>query len=254
MKTKLKDKLSRILSLTLSVSMVLSLLLAADIFYPTEEGTAYAAESSAMGSDNYETGISANGTTAIAVNSDYTLGSGAKTNKSGTIKVKCLSISGTTAVMQTYGVTAGSWPGSGDLTSSYSSFWGDLAPAISGVKLPTGTSSSTNPAGSYSVLVSAAGSYSSFGASSDRAWLGTAYSSGYAYYVFSDGNVYNYNTGGSLVCAPLFNLDLSKVNASDGEITYATFTDSTGINVTQSIESVEEGSTTNLANIITAVT
>lgn len=142
MKAKIKEHLSRILSMTLIASLVLSLLLAADIFYPTGDSVAFAAESSAIGTNAYTTGVVANGTSSISAGSEYNLGSGAKTNKNGTIRVKCLSKSGTTAVMQTYGVTAGAWPGAGDLTSSYSSYWGDLTGAISGVKLPTGTSTS----------------------------------------------------------------------------------------------------------------
>lgn len=147
-----------------------------------------------------------------AVGTDYTLGSGAATNKGGTISVKCLSTDGETAIMQTYGVTAGAWPSSGDLTASYTSFWGSLSSAISGVKLPTGSSSSNiNPSGSYAVLQSAAGAYSSFGAGTNHAWLGTSRSSGYACNVRSDGNVSSVSTSYSYVCAPYFTLDLTKV-------------------------------------------
>lgn len=255
MKAKIKDKLSKVLSLTLVASMVLSLLLAADIFYPDPDNIAYAAESAAIGTNGHTTGISANGATSIAVNGTYTLGGGAKTNNNGTITVKCLSKNGNVAVMQTYGVTAGSWPGSGDLSSSYSSYWGTLSSAISGVMLPTGsTTSNISPSGSYAILQSAADNYSSFGAANSGAWLGTPYGSGYAYYVYSSGNVYGYDTSDSYVCAPLFNLDLSKVNVSDGVINYATFTESTGIQATQSITSITEGETVNLGDVITAVT
>ena len=259
MKAKIKDHLSRILSMTLIASLVLSLLLAADIFYPTGDSVAFAAESSAIGTSAYTTGVVANGTSSISAGSEYNLGSGAKTNQNGTIRVKCLSKSGTTAVMQTYGVTAGAWPGESDLTSSYSSYWGDLSGAISGVALPkwgsgTGTSGTTNPADSKAVLVSAAGNYSSFGAAYSGAWLGTAGGSGSAYYVYSGGGVYSGGTSNSCVCAPLFNLDLSKVNVSGGTITYATFAASTAIQGTQSITSIEEGASMDLSTLMSSVT
>ena len=90
------------------------------------------------------------------------------------------------------------------------------------------------------ILVSAAGNYSSFGAAYNSAWLGTPYGSDYAYYVSSGGNVNgNGDTSGSCVCAPLFNLDLSKVAVSSGTITYSTFNNSTGITSTQSISNVK---------------
>lgn len=153
------------------------------------------------------------GVDAVQVNGVYTLGSGAHTNRNGTITVICLSKSDNTAVMQTYGVTAGAWPGSGDLTSSYSSYWGALSSAISYVKLPTGSSSSNiSPSGSYTILQSAAGNYGSFGAQSDGAWLGTVgASTSNAWYVKSDGEVSYNRATHRYVIAPYFTLDLTKV-------------------------------------------
>lgn len=155
------------------------------------------------------------GVDAVQVNGVYTLGSGAHTNRGGTISVKCLSKSGNTAVMQTYGVTGASWPGSGDLTSSYSSYWGTLSSAISGVKLPTGSSTSNiSPSGSYEILRSAAGNARSFGATVVQdAWLGTSDYDGGAYLVvYSNGNVgYTLAISSLCVIAPYFTLDLTKV-------------------------------------------
>lgn len=136
--------------------------------------------------------------------------------------------------MQTYGVTKGLWPGAGDLTSTYAGYWGELAGAITNVKLPTGTSKeSISPAGdnfaTYNILVSAAGAYSSFGAASyggygGAAWLGTPTGRGDAYYVLSGGSVVdnpNFHTSTSFVCAPCFSLDLSRCGIStDGTIIY----------------------------------
>lgn len=153
------------------------------------------------------------GVDAVQVNGEYTLGSGAHTNKNGTIRVKCLSKSGNTAVMQTYGITAGIWPGRGDLTTSYKSYFGNLASAVSNLRLPTGTSTSDIiPSGSYSVLCSAAYNYISFESTHTSAWLATLYDNLHCYTVGANGLV-NGNTDyrNTCVIAPYFTLDLTKV-------------------------------------------
>lgn len=283
MKAKLKDKLSRILSLTLAVSMALSLLLAADIFYPEADGTAYAAESSAIGTNNYTAGLVSNGSTQIKKGGEYTLGSGAKTSLDEPIKVQCLSVSGNKAVMQTAGVEVNTPPYSPDLCydSMYSRYWGDLSDAISNVKFASIRSLSEcdadsaslediTPDGALNYLKKATKEFSQNGIK--EAWLATRLydneaggstnknyviwntsEDNYQFYTVGPENSYSY---AHITCAPYFDLDLSKVNVSGGTIRYTStsFEESTEISATQSISSVEEGSTTDLADVITAVT
>lgn len=159
--------------------------------------------------------------TSIIVGQDYTLGSGAHTNTNGTIKVKCLSKSSSTAVMQTYGITAGTWPGDGDLTSSYRGYFGNLASAISGVKLATGTTTSNvSPSGSYDPILSSAKASYSFNADSTnkQSWLTGSrnINSGsinywVAYVISSSGSVRESNTTNNHVSAPYFTLNLTNI-------------------------------------------
>ena len=176
----------------------------------------------------------------IEVGEIYTLGNGAKTNQNNSIQVKCLSIDNETAIMQTYGVTAGPWPGEGDLTETYSSYFGELSSAISGVKLPTGNNANNiEPSGAYDVLKTVANNHSSFGAEYDYVWLGTLNgdASGFAHFVNSNGDVYSYGTSSSLISAPYFTLNLSKVLINDGVIEFnPTYQDANASSVVTKIE------------------
>lgn len=169
--------------------------------------------------------------TAIEVGQDYNLGSGAHTNTNGIIQIRCLSKSSNTAVVQTYGVTIGSWPGSGDLTASYRSYFGNLADAISGVRFHTVTVtkvdkhavySNSAPEGSYDVLLAASSRFAQFGPDYNNhgAWTGSFYypfttfdTKSYVYIRLGQYDGYP-DTGGSypgFVLAPYFTLDLTKV-------------------------------------------
>lgn len=167
--------------------------------------------------------------TSIIVGQDYTLGSGAHTNTNGTIKVKCLSKSSSTAVMQTYGITAGAWPGDGDLTSSYRGYFGNLASAISGVRLATGTTTSNiTPSGSYDPIFSSAKDSYSFNADTTNkySWLSGSrnISSGSVNYwvawaISSSGSVRESTTTNNHVSAPYFILNLTNIKIKkDGTI------------------------------------
>lgn len=159
--------------------------------------------------------------TAMVVGQDYALGSGAHTNTNRTIKVKCLSKSSSTAVMQTYGITAGAWPGDGDLTSSYRGYFGNLASAISGVRLATGTTTSDiTPSGSYDPIFSSAKDSYSFNADSTNrySWLSGSrnISSGSVNYwvawtISSNGRVRESTTTNNHVSAPYFTLNLTNI-------------------------------------------
>ena len=171
--------------------------------------------------------------TAIEAGQDYNLGSGAHTNTNGIIQIRCLSKSNNIAVVQTYGVTIGSWPGSGDLTASYRSYFGNLADAISGVKFHTVTAtkvdkqvvySNSAPEGSYDVLLAASSRFAQFGPDYNNhgAWTGsflyyqatpTIQTQTYVYIFYAGYSNYP-DTGGStggFVLAPYFTLDLTKV-------------------------------------------
>ena len=70
----------------------------------------------------------------------------------------------------------------------------------------------------WQALKKAAGNASSFGCPSYCAWLGAVGGSDGAWYVSSNGNVYNYYQDSDCVVAPAFNLDLSKVEVVGDEI------------------------------------
>lgn len=275
-----------LLSLTLAFSMVFSALMLPDIMHinDTKEASATTV-SSVMGTDDYTDGAT------LTEGTTYTFGG---------YNWVCAETSGNLAVLQSTGVTGGSWPGfamSGTLTnaagstitltgrdteytgnidgydiSNYNSTTQSLYNSIkaaeytsatygkglylvSNSKAGITTSGSNQSSGYYwEALKSAAASSSSLGAEG-FAWTGTHYThygSNNAYFVGSDGGVYgDRGQYSSFVLAPAFNLDTSKVKLSETTITI--FQDPTGIEATQSITSVEEGATTDLASIITAV-
>lgn len=157
------------------------------------------------------------------------------------------------AVIQSHGVTAGPWPGfkmlkfggkvddfyatdiDGEDISAYDDKMMALYDAIKdaedsstsygkGLFLITkekiGFTEWGEPgSGNYwTALKEAATNYSSFGASYDSVWLGTANDGGTAWYVYSGGNVYSNNQNYDFVIPPAFNIDLSKVEIVGDEI------------------------------------
>lgn len=157
------------------------------------------------------------------------------------------------AVIQSHGVTAGPWPGfkmlkfggkvddfyatdlDGEDISAYDDKMLALYDALKDVedksasygkglylvsKEKAGFTEWGEPgSGNYwTALKEAATNYSSFGASYDSVWLGTANDGGTAWYVYSGGNVYNNNQNYDFVIPPAFNIDLSKVEIVGDEI------------------------------------
>ncbi len=124
------------------------------------------------------------------------------------------------AIMQTIGMTSGRWPGEGDIsdyndvTRKFTSEWEGV---IKKFKLPTKEQIKKNEE-IRTALTKAACNYNSFGAGGYGAWIGTPYGSGGAYSVRSNGNVGYGGTSVSFVCAPLFNLDESKIILEGDEI------------------------------------
>ena len=160
---------------------------------------------------------------------------------------------GKTAVIKSHGVTAGLWPGykmpqfgnnnyyadsiDGQDISDYNDKMKELYDAIKDVedksapygkglylvsKEKAGFTEWGQPgSGDYwQALKKAAGNASSFGSPDYYAWLGTVYGSDDAWYVYLSGNVYgNYSQNDDCVVAPAFNLDLSKVEVVENQIT-----------------------------------
>lgn len=260
--TQKKRIAKRINAGSLAAILLLSTVLSLNAFMGNDN-MVYAAESSEMGTNSYATGVTGGAT--LTVGSTYTLGGNAKTGGTAIPQAQVLAVSGTKALMQSKGLWSGSWPGSGELSSTAATYFGDLKNAISAVYLPQGVSvnaetvywngSQTNSYAStvHSILTTAANNYSTFGAGGSYAWLGTPGGSGYAYLVGGGGGVGYNSTGGSFVCAPAFTIDTSKVSLSGSTLTYATFTDSSSITATQSITSVEEGASVDLSQVITGV-
>lgn len=161
-------------------------------------------------------------------------------------------IRGNCAVLQSCGVTSGSWPGftmpefgAGDEYDkdidgldihTYDDKMSDLYVRIKnaeykdaeygrGLYLVSGKktkSENTEEQGSdnyWKALKTAAENYSSFGASNSASWLGTVNGSNHVWYVYSGGNVNYYgNRDHSFVLAPAFNLNQSKVEIQGDEI------------------------------------
>lgn len=100
---------------------------------------------------------------------------------------------GKTLVIQSHGVTHGEWPGFVMPQFGNGNYW--------------------------QALKEAAMNYQSFGAADGIASLGTVNGSNNAWYVYSDGYVYNdENQDYDFVVAPAFNLDLSKIEIVGDEI------------------------------------
>jgi hypothetical protein len=169
----------------------------------------------------------------LEVGSTYTLGGNAKTNGTATPQAQCLAISGTSALMQSTGLWGGTWPGTGELSSTAETYFGNLSSAISNVYLPTGASANAETiywGGSWTssyastvhlILRTAANNHSSFNISNNSyAWLGTVYNSEEAYSVYYTGSVSSNYTYRPFVCAPCFTLDLTKVSCKDAILTY----------------------------------
>ena len=155
------------------------------------------------------------------------------------------------AVIQSHGITHGMWPGfvipkfgngnyygrsiDGQDISDYDEKMSALYNAIKDVedksasygkglylvsKEKAGFTEWCEPgSGDYwQALKKAAGNASSFGCPSYCAWLGAVGGSDGAWYVSSNGNVYNYYQDSDCVVAPAYNLDLSKVDVVGDEI------------------------------------
>lgn len=278
MKVKLKDKLSRVLSMLLVVNMVLALVIATDTYYFDSGNTAYAAgTSSTMGSDNYTEKVN------ITIGSSYSFG--------GYTWIAAQDLGNNTIALQSTGVTHGKWPGytmpqfgnghyyshsiDGQDISAYDDKTKTLYSTISyaqsgssGLYLVSNEkvnqTSTGYPGSGYYLqsLKAAAGNNRSFEASYSGAWLGTAvnaiYANSYAWNVGSKGVVYGSESNGCLqdkdyVVAPAFNLNTSKVTVSGSDI--VPFSESTGINATKSsIQSIAEGQSIDLGSIIGSVT
>lgn len=270
MKVKLKDKLSRVLSLLLVVNMVLALVIATDTYYFDSGNTAYAAgTSSTMGSDNYT--AKAN----ITIGSKYSFG--------GYTWIAAQDLGNNTIALQSTGVTHGPWPGyamakfggnsyyNQDITGQDISGFDAKTQALyktisyaqsgnSGLYLVSNaqagsTSNGSSGSGYYwTALKEAATNYSSFGSPNNCAWLGTVDGGDNAWYVNSGGDVCSsYGQNYDFVVAPAFNLNTSKVTVSGSNI--VPFSESTGISATKSsIQSIKEGQSVNLSSVISNVT
>ncbi len=158
---------------------------------------------------------------------------------------------GKTLVIQSHGVTHGTWPGfvmpqfgngdyysqsiDGQDISGYDDKTQKLYDAIKDVedtsvsygkglylisKEKTGFTEIGDPGSGYywTELKAVAENTSAFGNASYSAWLGSAFGSYYAWFVSSDGSIYGYAQNVDFVIAPAFNLDLSKVEIKGDEI------------------------------------
>ena len=209
MKVKLKNKLSRALSLLLAANLVLTF---------ATSNLAYAAgTSNVMGSDDYD------------VQADITVGS---TYSFGGYSWIATEASGNKVVLQSKGVTSGYWPGYKMSKWGNGNYYGSSIDGqdISGYDTKTQNlynnikyaeygsqglflvskekageiSYSNTGSGKYlEALKDAAVNYSSFGAGSSYAWLGTVNGGYSAWYVYSNGNVVSGNNQhNSFVVAP----------------------------------------------------
>lgn len=254
--------IKRIHAGSLAMLLILTAVLSLGVF--KGDNQVYAAESSVMGTNSYSPGKIGGAT--LTVGTTYILGSGARTGGSATPQVQVLAFDDANhkALVQSKGMWGAAWPGEGSLYNTAASYLGELKNVATDVYLPKGSNSNisvywngtqtTAYAGTVlGILKAAAGSYSSFGASYSRSWLGTPNGSSSAYYVHSSGSVNNNDWSYSYVCAPAFTIDTSRVALSGNTIEYAPFKDSTGITAVQSITEVEEGACVDLNQIITGV-
>ena len=275
MKVKVKEKLSRVLSILLVINMILAGVIVTDTYYSLDSDKAYAAGgiSSTMGTNAYNGGVVGGAT--LAVGSTYTFDGCewrvVEAKDGGYVLVMT---KGNTAK----GVMGGYWPGYIKNNNNYYTSnveWEDISSYYAGLKIvyndikATENASASNGKGLYLVpynkvssqsgqyweaFKTAAGNYSSFSASYDYAWTGTCNGgSNYAWIVYSDGSTYDNFQSNSYVVPAAFNLNPSKVRLKGTDLTVATFSPSTGISANQSTQSIEEGSTVDLSQVISAV-
>lgn len=275
MKVKVKEKLSRVLSILLVINMILAGVIATDTYYSLDSDKAYAAGgiSSTMGTNAYNGGVVGGAT--LAVGSTYTFDGCewrvVEAKDGGYVLVMT---KGNTAK----GVMGGYWPGYIKNNNNYYTSnveWEDISSYYAGLKIvyndikATENASASNGKGLYLVpynkvssqsgqyweaFKTAAGNYSSFSASGNYAWTGTYYGySSNAWIVNSDGGTSYSGQSSSYVVPAAFNLNPSKVRLKGTDLTVATFSPSTGISANQSTQSVEEGSTVDLSQVISAV-
>ena len=281
---KIKHLGTSLLSLVLAFSMVFSALMLPDIMHINDTKEASAATvSSVMGTNGYISGVN------LTAGATYTFGgyNWVCAETSGNLAV-LQSTTGVTAgkwagytMSGTLTNAAGSTidVGSADTyyagnidgydISNYNSTTQSLYSSIKAAEYTSATYgkglylvSETYGSGYYwEALKSAANNYKSFESNqltfvNAYVYTGTYYNDIYtgdnkAYVVGANGVFTTIGQTGVCVIAPAFNLDTSKVRLSG--TTLEILQQSTGINATQSITSVEEGATTDLASVITAV-
>ena len=274
MKVKVKEKLSRVLSILLVINMILAGVIATDTYYSLDSDKAYAAGgiSSTMGTNAYNGGVVGGAT--LSVGSTYTFDGCewrvAEAKDGGYVLVM-------TKGNPAKGVMGGYWAGYIKNNNNYyigNVEWEDISSYYAGLKIvyddikAAENASASNGKGLYLVpynkvssqsgqyweaFKTAAGNYSSFGASYSYAWTGTYGGYNGAYGVSSNGSVNGSNQSNSFVVPAAFNLNPSKVRLKGTDLTVATFSPSTGISANQSTQSVEEGSTVDLSQVISAV-
>ena len=274
MKVKVKEKLSRVLSVLLVINMILAGVIATDTYYSLDSDKAYAAGgiSTAMGTNAYNGGVTGGAT--LSIGTTYTFDGcewrAVEAKDGGYVMIM-------TKGDKTKGVMGGYWPGYIKNNNSYytsnmegvdiSSYYAGLAAVYNDIKATENTSATygtgfylvpyskvSGGSGQYwEALKTAAGNYSSFGASNSYAWTGTYGGGNYAYSVSSSGSIGSSYQSNSFAVPAAFNLNPSKVRLSGTQLTVATFTPSTGISATQSTQSVEEGGTVDLSQVISGV-
>ena len=274
MKVKVKEKLSRVLSILLVINMILAGVIVTDTYYSLDSDKAYAAGgiSSTMGTNAYNGGVVGGAT--LAVGSTYTFDGCewrvVEAKDGGYVLVMT---KGNTAK----GVMGGYWPGYIKNNNNYYTSnveWEDISSYYAGLKIvyndikATENASASNGKGLYLVpynkvssqsgqyweaFKTAAGNYSSFSASYNYAWTGTYNGNSHAWIVDSNGSTDSSNQSNSYVVPAAFNLNPSKVRLKGTDLTVATFSPSTGISANQSTQSIEEGSTVDLSQVISAV-
>lgn len=232
---------------------------------------AYAAESGIMGTNSYLPDKIAGA--ALAVGETYTLGGNACTGGTAAPQAQVLAVEGNRALMQSKGLWGGTWPGEGELSGIAGTYFGDLRNAISDVYLPKKTDNSKitvfwNGAQTaaysstvHSIVADAARdcrSYTNY--SLACSWLGSGnyvYPYGTtAYHVHSsssNGTICNMCKDDSMICAPVFTINTTRVALANGILTYAPFADAAGIMAEQAVTSVGEGVSVDLRQVITGV-
>lgn len=187
-------------------------------------------------------------------------------SKGSKLKVKCINYDPDTkkAIFMTYGFASTTWPGRRDLTSNYSSKFGEMAPAVSDLRLPCCDQSDVDSSYEGLYINGAEGKMETIWIEDtiveartnlriEYVWLGNNASGGHVFCTRGDGLYYPSQSTSTFGVAPGFTLDTSLVRISGKQVYYGAFQESNAISYVKNVNEINEGDVFDLTRLISDV-